>query len=766
MAEVTLRETTSNYHRMERDSHRGATPTFVNDEGAANLTNDSDLVNVARNPCSSIKSVYFAPNPSNPSIVPDDSAVADPCRFKRHRRVSSGMETLLKIDYELSPLQYQYSRIIGKARALGLSNASLDFDISCHLEQEMPNAFGPSILSPSISNYFLDQASSQEATTSIRKTENRSDFADKTTSPFASFSMVGKPTLREASRTNWLYENGPSCRQEAVNFASRDLSRTLENFNDLGFPGRVGHSTSYLPTNNIHASQEETVLRERSRYECISDNSFQPHCEANTATERDARQARSVYGRTGASPSRVLRRMEYNSHHRYLEGTVENSRISNNNFAKARKQGASISGNGLDHSRQWNGSRTTCRSSSYTSKSTIVELIDNNWRVGDNEQATDKRSNEHFAILSSDQNPTTMQTMFTTCGDNRHKSASNEAERVVKDDRIFSTFGLARSEHGIGTDRQIPRVISASVCPSQIHVVSVNTEFCATVEKRYTSRAVSPIRDLRTTDVATSTTVTTMTTMTRSPSNVILAARVSSVFIREIHTSSSTEVLQSESPSEISLIDVEEREDATDNVVTSKRTFSIQRFDSRLESSSKVSDSEEDEINLIRVGCRRMQHLHQAKKELTIVPIERRKSTNVNFAVPRYVDKASKINYHAVPSSARKSRKIRSPSDSGNEMSQCRIAKPACSSDESSNEKPASRTSIRRINHDDNLYAREDHSPSTRCVMKNSRRSTCTATLKTKKAREQHELTEGAKQRIVKAIPGIRSSPEDFLCDT
>ncbi|EZA62122.1 hypothetical protein X777_05449 [Ooceraea biroi] len=768
VAEVTLRETRSNYHTMDWDSRRGAIPTFVNDEGAANLTNDGDLVDVARNPCSSIKSAYFAPNPSDPSILPDDSTTTTSSyKSKRHQRVSSGMETLLKIDYELSPLQYQYSQIIGKARALSLSSADFDLDVCCHLDQS--DVFGQSVLSPNLSNYFLDQAFSREAASSICNKENRPGLVDKA-SPLASFSVVGKPAPREGSRTNCLYENDSSRRQEALDFASHDPSRALENFNDLGSPSPVGHSAFYLPTTNIHASRGETVLRERSCNECVSDNSFRLHCKSNSAIERDAsaRQGWSVHRRTNASPSRVLRRMEYDSHHRYLEKTVEYPRVSGNNF-EIRKQRASMSENGLDRSRQWNSSHLTCRSSNYTSKSTIVKVIDNTWRNHDNEQATNKRSNERFGIPSSDQNSTAMQKMSTTCGGN-HKSAPSEAECVTKDDRISSPFRLQPIERGVGPDRQISHTISASVCAPQIRVVSVNTEFRATVEKRYTNRAVSPIQNSHSRDeVSTS---MTMTTMTRSLSNVILAGSMSNVFIQEVRANSSTEVLRAESSPEMSLIDANKRDD----IVTSKRSFTVQKIDSQLESSSpRSSESEEDEADSTMAGCRRVQHLRlpEAKERITIVPIvltdgipDPPKTADINFAIPRYVDKvAPKLSYQIIPFNMRKSQKMRSPSDSDDETPQHRIARPACLSRELTKEKSASRTPVCSINHDD-LYMGKDYAPSTNSVMKNSWQSIRGTASNARKVQEHRQLIERPKQRIVRAIPGMRSSPEDFLCDT
>jgi len=411
-----------------------------------------------------------------------------------------------------------------------------------------------------------------------------------------------------------------------------------------------------------------------------------------------------------------------------------------------------MSENSLDGFRQWEETPlpgTTCCSSNYTSKSTIVKVIDNSWHIDKNEQAGTKQSNENFRILSSDQHSTAVQTM---CED-----AAAPSERITKEDRISSPFELELIERAV--DRQIPRAISSSSCAPQIHVVSVNTKFRATVEKRYTSRAVSPIQSFRTRDVA-------PTSMSRSASNVILAARVSSVFIREVRANSSTEVVRAESPSGMSLINASKRDD----VNISKRSFSVQKVDTRLKNSSKIIG--QDEADSTMTECKRAQHfcLPETKERITIVPIvltdgvpEPPKMADVDFAIPRYSDKtASNLSYQIIPF-ARKSRRSRSPSDSGDETSRHGMTKPACLSEETTREKLANGGSVRRIHHSRGLYPRENYAPSTN-LMRVSKRSTQMAN--SGKVREYRELTERPKQRSVKAIPGMRSSPEDFLCDT
>jgi len=745
MAEMTLHETTSKYDTMNWDPYRDAIPTFVDDEDAANLTNDGELIDIARNPCSSIKSIYFAPTPSGPSVLPDDPTTAVSYKSKRHQCVSSGMETLMKIDYELSPLQYQYSEIIGKARALDLSGFGLD--ISSRYRSDM---FSQS-MSSSTSDYFPDRGFSREAAASIRNAENPT-LVDKTTSPFASFSMVGKsaPT-REDSYTNCLYETGSrlSRRQEALDPASRDTSRSLEKFDH-----RVSSSASYLPTTSIHASQGKTALCERSCDQCISNSSIQLRHKLNAAKQKDisARQTLSwsVQGGISANSSKLFRETmkQHDSCQQFPEKIVarqSNLQISSN---KMQKQRPPMSENNLDVSHQWEETPlTTCCSSNYTSKSTIVKVIDNSWRIDGDEQIRKKRLNEHFGILSGNQQSMAVQTM---------REDTAPSEHVTRNDQISSPFELELIECAV--DQQIPRAISVSSCAPQIRVVSVNTKFRATVEKCYTSRAVSPIQSSRMMKD------TVPTSMTRSPSNVILTARVSSVFIREVRANSSTEMVQTESPSGISLINASKRDD----INISKRSFSVQKIDSRLKSSSEFAGRDEDST-----GYKRARHLHlpETKERITIVPIvltdglpEPPKLADVDFAVPRYGDKATpNLNYQIIPFDARKSQRNRSRSDSGDETSHHAMAKPACLSQETAKEKLTNGASIRRSHHSRCLYTRENYAPSTN-LMRVSKRSIQMTT--SRKAREYRELTERPKQRSVKAISGMRSSPEDFLCDT
>lgn len=347
--------------------------------------------------------------------------------------------------------------------------------------------------------------------------------------------------------------------------------------------------------------------------------------------------------------------------------------------------------------------------------------------------------------------------------------------------------------------RQISRAISTSGCAPQIRVVSVNTEFCTTVEKRcYTSRAVSPVRDLCTRDA-----MAASTSMTRSSNNVILATRMSSVFIQQVHkNASSTEVVRAtELLSSSPVISPEiQPDEKRDGKIVSKRTFSLRNVDCRLEDYSLSrfrdgSEEEKDEADARRMspsGSKHAQRRHvqrpEAKERITIVPIvltdgvaERPKTADVNFAIPRFVEKlAPELSYEIVPFGAsRKSRRMRSLSDGngGNETrSRHRTAKPTCSSDKLADEESSAvvggivpRPPVVVVDRVDESRARESNNvvTPTTSVAKSSRRSDARrARGKCEHRREREPTTEKSRRRIVKTIPGMRSSPEDFLCDT
>lgn len=720
VAEVTFHETKNNCSTINWDPHQDAISTSVNDEGAANVTNDDDLVDVARNPYSSIKSVYFPANFSDPLALPYDSR-----KSKRHQRVSTDVETLLKIDHELGPLRYQYSEIIGKARALGLSATGFDLDISYRLDR--PDTFGQSVLSPSVSDYFFDRGQTHLQHAISSGIENRSALVDKTP-PSSTFSMVGKPTPR-GSRTSWLNENGSSRRQEALNFAIRD-PRTLENFDGLRSFSRVRNSISYFPTTNSHTFQRENVLDDRSRNECVSNSNFQPYRKSKAVIERttSAWDGSFARGTVNTNSSNVLSRTEYNSH-RYLNQTVEDSRTSINNSFEIRRQKSSVA---------------------------IMKVIDNNWPTVD-EGTANKRLNEHSEIPSGDQNSMVVETEFASRSSNYHKSNLPETERVAKEDRISSPLALKLIDPGTDPDCEILQAVSASACSPQIHVISVNTEFRTTVEKRYLNRAVSPIEHPRL-EIASKT----------SPSNVLLAAKVSSIFVQQVRADSSKEVAKIESSTKICSINANKRDALAD--APSKRDFCVQKVDSRpaAENLSRSSDFEKNDVDLTPTEFRKAQYLRlpKTKEKITIVPIvltdgilESSRTANVNFAIPRYAIKTvPKLNYQIAPFDARKFRETSSSLIRDNEKYRRDIEELA-----GKKHWRASRTSVSHANR--HLYAEEDYPPSTTTsVTENPKRSITTSYARV--VRKVRENRESGRQRVAKTIPGMRSTPEDFLCET
>lgn len=722
VAEVTLHETKNNRSTMNWDPR--AIPTSVNDEGAANVTNDDDLVDVARNPYSSIKSVYFPPNLSDPLALPYDSGES-----KRHQRVSTDVETLLKIDHELGPLRCQYSEIIGKARALGLSATGFDLDISCRLNRS--DAFGQSALSPSVSDYFSDRGQTYLRHAISAGIENRSALVDKTP-PSSTFSVVGKPTPK-ASRTSWLNGNSSSRRQEALNFANRDPTRALENFDVLRSFSRVRNSISYFPTTNSHTFRRENVLDDHSRNECVSNSNFQSYRKSKAVIERatSAWDGSFARGTVNTNSSNVLSRSAYNSH-RYLNQTVEDTRTSIDNSFEIRRQKSSVS---------------------------IVEVIDNSWPTVD-EGTANKRLNEHSEIPSGDQNSMVVETEFASR--NYHKSIPSESERVAREDRISSPLALKSIDPGVDFDRGILRTVSASACAPQIHVVSVNTEFRTTVEKRYINRAVSPIEHPRL-EIASTT----------SPSNVLLAAKVSSIFVQQVRADFSREVAKIESSTKICSVNANKRDALAD--ATSKRDFCVQKVDSQLAAENpRSSEFEKNDVDLTTTEFRRAQYLRlpRTKEKITIVPIvltdgisESPRAADVNFASPRYAVKTvPKLNYQIASFDARKFRGASSSSIRDNEKYRRDIADPVCLTEEFAGKKHwrASRNSVSRANR--HLYAEEDYPPSTTTNVAGNPKRLITTSDDARIVRKAREYHESGGQRVAK--PGMRSTPEDFLCET
>ncbi|XP_070153649.1 uncharacterized protein [Polyergus mexicanus] len=716
VAEVTFHKTKSN-RAMNWDSYRAAIPTFVNNESVGNLTNDGDLIDVARNSHSSIKSVYFPPNPSDPPALPSDSA-----KSKKHQRVSTDVEALLKIDCELSPLRYQYSEIIGKTRALGLNGMGFDLGISSCLDQP-DNPFDQLVLSPKESNYFLnpDRTCLPRAAMSC-SFENRSGLVDNT-SPSPTFSVVDKPI---GSRTSCLNDSSGS-RQKALSFAVRDLSRTVENLNGLQSCNRVRKNTSYLPASNSHASQEENVLNKRFCDERISINNSQPYRKSNTVIKGAVStlwDGWSVHERVNTSLSNVLCKTEYNSH-RYLNRTVENSRISNNNLFQVRKQ-----------------------------ESSVFIMIDDNWPIVD-EETTKERLNKRFEIFPDNQN-SMVQTEVAIRNNNHSRNILPETKPVVEADRTSSPFQSKLIDHCTGRDRQMSRAVSASTCTPQICVNS-NTKFCTTVEKHYTTRANSPIRNFKAT----------------SSNNMLLGARVSSIFMQQVHADSTEVLTIEEPPSQIRSIEIKKRNDAA--IETRKRDFCLRKVDSQRKNADDLSRFprfEKDRADLT-TERKEAQHLRPSREKITIVPIvltdgipEPPRIADVDFAIPRYINKmAPQLSYQFIPFEARRSQRMPSSSNTDNEVSRGNAADSVCLTDKlrSADEKYRRmhrRTSVSRADHHSSLYTQEDHASSN--VAGNSKRST---RVTASSARVGEKMREYCKS-VAKAIPGMRSSPEDFLCET
>lgn len=719
LAEVTLHETKNNRRATNWDPRRDAIPTFVNDEGAASVTNDDDdLVDVARNPYSSIKSVYFPPNLSDPLV--------SPCNHdnpKKPQRVSTDVEILLKIDHELGPLRYQYSEIIGKTRALGLSDAGFNLDASGRLKQ--PDAFVQSSRSPSSSDYFPDRGQTYLRAAISSGIANRSALVDKTSSP-STFSVVGKPTSR-GSRTSWLNENGSGRRQEAVNPAVRNSSRVLASLDGSWPSGRARNSVSYFPTTNSHTFRRENVPHDRSRNGCVSNSNFQPYRKSNAVIERttstwDGWLARDT---VDTNPTNIFSRTEYNSH-RYLNRTVEDSRISTGNSFEIRRRESSVS---------------------------IVEVIDSVWPAV-NERAANGRSNEHSGIRSGDQSSTVVETKFASRDRNYHGSTPG-AERVAKDDRV-SRFVSKSIEPG-DTDRGVLRAVSA--CASRIRVFSVNTEFRATVEKRYTDRAVSPIQHLR---------MTTISSATTSPSNFLAK---SSIFVQQVHADSSRAEIEGSSLAKIRSVDVDKR-DALANA--SRRDFGVQKVESRAKNPSRSPQEfrrDEADLRMTESGKTRYLRLPRAKEKITILPIvlahdgisRAARAADVDFAIPRYAVKtAPRLSYQIAPGKFYGTSSSSSRDNAGYRRD---IADSTmCLTEESADEKRrrAGETSVSHINR--HLPADEDYLPSaTTSVAGNPRRTNRITSGVVRKAREYRE---SGGQRVAKTIPGMRSTPEDFLCET
>jgi len=229
-----------------------------------------------------------------------------------------------------------------------------------------------------------------------------------------------------------------------------------------------------------------------------------------------------------------------------------------------------------------------------------------------------------------------------------------------------------------------------------------------------------------------------------------LLARMSSVFVQQVCATSPTEMLKVELSPEIRSIDVDKKDDVAN--ATGKRDFCVQKVDSRL------SDSDVDETHLATVGHGRTRYFRppQAKEKIAIVKPKSSKITNVNFATPRYVDKmVPKMSCQSFE--MRRSRRIPLSSNRDNELFY-KYADSACLTEEV-NEKRWKRASRTSVSGSDRSNSQEDCVLSTKNVARNSRQLSRGGT-------KMHEDREFVKRRVARAIPGMRSSPEDFFCDT
>ena len=130
-----------------------------------------DLIDIAKNPNPSIKSIYFPPSPEDSQLTSNLGSVAVESRTNRQLpQKSSYLDALSRIDNELGPLQTKYSELAGKFRALnpyGMYNYRMDSSI------QSPRM---STISQNISGYLLHRAetfchhnSSKDFPTSIER---------------------------------------------------------------------------------------------------------------------------------------------------------------------------------------------------------------------------------------------------------------------------------------------------------------------------------------------------------------------------------------------------------------------------------------------------------------------------------------------------------------------------------------------------------------------------------------------------------------------
>lgn len=756
MTRVALCKTINNHRAADQDSRQDATTclTSVKEEETtpANLTNDDDLADDDRNPRPPIESTDFLPNPP---AVPDDFA-----RPEKRRR----MNALLMLDHELGPLRCQLSEIVGKARALGLNDANFDLDLCSRSDQRL-DLTDRSTLSPNVSGGLFDRGqTSRAAVTSRSLLENRSGLVGKTTLPSSTFPVVDKFFAPGESRTSGFNASDSSRqRQEALSFALGDPTRALERLDKPASwsSGRLGNSVSYLPTGAIRASQRENVLL-RVLDECPRDKrtfngNFLPYHKSLATIERDmfAWKAWSTHSRVHVNRSSLFCETERRSGQNLLRA-VESSRMPNDNESSDSR---------FDQLHRWNGSRTICRSN-YTSTSTIVRMMDGN-RSCVGREAASKRSTDAAVLVHSRNSVATQAGLAAIRGGRHHKSTQTETELVAEDGRIRRPNNLRWIDRDAGSDRQIPRAVSAAVCAApQIRVVSVNTEFRATVVKRYTNRAVSPIGDSPRARDARSV-VSSSSSSSLSSGNLLLAA-VSSVFVQQVREL--PEVARSGAV-------VDEKND----VAKPERDPRPRKLDSRPTAKDplKFCESKEDRIIPPKSGKTQSPRSSPvATGKITIAPTiytgDIPRVVYPNFVISGYTDKpTSKLNHRVVLVQAKRSRSSRSPSKGENGTSPGDVSEShACSTEEelaNENLQDASEVSVSRVSRSGLCAQRENRGPSTTSVVLRDARRPIQAkrssgsTRLGRKAREYHR---SAWATVRRAIPGMRSSPEDFFCDT
>lgn len=741
VARETFHETRSNHRAADRDSRQNTTATTMNDKAVTILTNESDLVNLAENSCSSVRSVYFPPNP--PSVS------GDIVRFGKGRRVSA--DVLLKLYHELGPLRCQLGEIVGKARALGLNDSNLNLHAYRYSDQRL-GFFDRSNLLSSPSGGFLDHGQPSRPATTSCSFENRFGLVGKTTLPSSTFPVVDKPAPGE-TRTSWLNENGLSRqRQEALSFALGDSTRAFETLGSPVCPfGRLGNSVSHLPSDGIRASGRKNVLSgifgERPRdEECISNETIRSHRKSLETIERDmfAWKVWSGCSKVHESHPNLLYETERESRDCLYRGVGDLRVLNDNNDPELRR--SSVPSGCFAQLNPWNSSRTTCRSNC---KSTIV--IDGSV---DGESAS-KRSIGRSGVLVHARNSVATQADFAIRSS--HKSTQTETEHVAEGGRISWPINLRSVDRAAGSDRQIRRTVSATVCTSQIRVVSVNTEFRTNVEKLYTSRAVSPSIPIRNPRAK-------YTTVVSSSSSDVVLAAVSDVPVQQVQ-----ELPKVSRPSAVN---------EKNYIASPGRDPCPRKFESRPAAENLASElcglEEDGAILLESEGTRRL-HSPTAtgKVALDVLTDNVSKSPRVlyrNLAISRRSDKSSSKLDHQVVSVQTRSGKARSSSMRANETSPRDVSESYAylAEEELSNEKQQE-TGKLSVSRRGLCVSRKNRGSSAMSVaLRDSKRLIQARTLlSTKLGRKAREFRRPTGAGVaVRPIVGMMSSPEDFFCDT